>query len=156
MSAHPRPADFTPHERTSPFFNLIGPLLSRRTDQGLELALVIDDRHVNARGLAHGGVLAALADVSLGYATSSSRDPPAALITASLSIDFAGSVQHGETVIATIDVQRVGARLAFANCYLRTNDRRVAYPPPFRGACRLRDGAMASSTAGQLATCVEE
>ena len=126
MSEPPWPDGFAPHDRTSPFFDLVGPLLSRRTDEGIQLALVIDDRHLNARGLAHGGVLAALADVALGYATSGSQDPPARLVTASLTIDFAGSVERGETVIATVDVQRVGGRLAFANCYLRCDERRVA------------------------------
>lgn len=126
MSEPTWPAGFAPHERTSPFFDLVGPLLSRRSDEGLQLALVIDDRHVNARGLAHGGVLAALADVALGYATSSSQDPPARLVTASLTVDFAGSVETGETVIATTDVQHVGRRLAFANCYLSCEERRVA------------------------------
>lgn len=119
------PPGFSVHSRQSPFLDLIGPLWSRRTDDGLEFALAIDDRHVNARGLVHGGVLAALADVALGYAASSSQDPPAKLITASLTIDFAGSVELGETVVASTDVQRVGRRLAFANCYLRSGDRRV-------------------------------
>lgn len=119
------PAGFEPHDRTSPFLDLIGPLYSRRTDTSLAFALIIDDRHVNARGSAHGGVLAGLADVALGYATSGSQDPPARLTTASLTIDFAGAISAGETVIATVDVQRVGRRLAFANCYLHTNGRRV-------------------------------
>lgn len=119
------PPGFAPHDRTSPFFDLIGPLWSRQTDSGLELALAIDERHVNARGLAHGGVLAALADVALGYATSGSQYPPVRLTTASLTIDFAGSVKNGETIIATVDVQHVGRRLAFANCYLRCGERRV-------------------------------
>ena len=120
-------AGFAPHERTSPFLDLIGPVLSRRTADGLELALRIDERHVNARGFAHGGVLAALADVALGYAASSSQDPPARLITASLTIDFAGAVQAGEVVIARVDVHRVGRRIAFANCYLSSDDRRVVH-----------------------------
>jgi acyl-coenzyme A thioesterase 13 len=123
--ASPPPSGFEPHARPSPFLDLIGPLWSRRTDAGLEFALVIDERHVNARGSAHGGVLAALADVSLGYATAVSQDPPVRLTTAALTIDFAGAVETGQTVIATVDVQRVGRRLAFANCYLHTNGRRV-------------------------------
>jgi acyl-coenzyme A thioesterase 13 len=119
------PPGFAEHGRSSPFFDLIGPLWSRQTDAGLELALAIDDRHVNARGFAHGGVLAALADVALGYAAATSQDPPVRLVTASLVIDFAGAVQAGETVIATVDVQHVGGRLAFANCYLHCGERRV-------------------------------
>lgn len=119
------PPGFAAHTRTSPYVDLIGPLWSRRTPDGLEFALTIDDRHVNARGLAHGGVLATLADVALGYATSGSQDPPARLITASLSLDFAGAVSRGETVVAVTDVQHLGRRMAFANCYLHVDERRV-------------------------------
>lgn len=119
-------AGFAPHHRSSPFLDLIGPLLSRRAESGVEFALRIDDRHVNARGFAHGAILAGLADVALGYSAATTKSPPVTLVTASLTIDFAGAVQQGEAVIATVDVQRVGARLAFANCYLRCGDRRVA------------------------------
>lgn len=127
MTAADPLAGFSPHERTSPFLDLIGPVLSRTTDDGIEFALEIDQRHVNARGFAHGGVLAALADVALGYAASGSQDPPAHLITASLTINFAGAVGSGETVVARVDVQRVGRRMAFANCYLTNGDRRVVH-----------------------------
>ena len=120
-------AGFAPYERTSPYLDLIGPVLSRRTDDGLEFALAIDERHVNARGLAHGAVLTALADVAMGYATAFSRDPPARLITASLNISFAGAVHSGETVIARVDIQRVGRRMAFASCSLTSGDREVVH-----------------------------
>jgi acyl-coenzyme A thioesterase 13 len=119
-------SEFAPFERTSPFFDLVGPLLCRRDRDGIQFALMIDDRHLNARGSAHGGVLAALADVALGYTTALTTEPPARLITASLTIDFAGAVSPGELVVATVDVQRIGSRMAFANCYLACGARRVA------------------------------
>jgi acyl-coenzyme A thioesterase 13 len=119
-------AEFAPFERSSPFFDLVGPLLWRRGEDGIQFALSIDTRHLNTRGAAHGGVLAALADVALGYTAALQRDPPARLITASLTIDFAGPVSAGELVVATVDVQRVGSRMAFANCYLSCDERRVA------------------------------
>jgi acyl-coenzyme A thioesterase 13 len=118
--------EFAPFERTSPFFDLIGPLLFRRTEDDIQFALSLDERHVNARGFAHGGVLAALADVALGYTAALERDPPARLITASLTIDFAGAVSKGDLLVAMVDVQRVGNRMAFANCYLACDGRRVA------------------------------
>jgi acyl-coenzyme A thioesterase 13 len=117
---------FTPYERSSPFFDLIGPLLSRRGPAGPEFALEIDERHVNDRGFAHAGVLSAVADVALGYATAFSQDPPVPLLTTSLTVDFAGRVAPGDTLVANVDVQRVGRRIAFANCYLSVNDRRIA------------------------------
>ena len=125
-SSGPDAGEFAPFARTSPFLDLIGPVLSRRVDSDTEFALAIDDRHVNARGLAHGGVLASLADVALGYATALQEDPPVRLITASMSIDFAGPVEKGELVVARVDVQRIGRRMAFANCYLSCDERRIA------------------------------
>ncbi len=116
---------FEVHDRTSPFLDLIGPLWSRHDDHGLEFALLIDDRHVNARGHAHGGVLAGFADVALGYASASSLEPPAHLVTASLTVDFVGTASHGDVVVSTTDVQKVGGRLAFANCYLYVADKRI-------------------------------
>ncbi|MFD3508700.1 PaaI family thioesterase [Nocardia sp. NPDC058666] len=113
------------HDRTSPFLELIGPLWSREGEHGLEFALTIDDRHVNGRGLAHGGVLAGLADVALGYASASSVQPPAQLITANLTVDFVGVATRGDVVVSTTDVQKVGGRLAFANCYLSVADKRI-------------------------------
>ena len=124
-SATPPLPGFTVHGRTSPFLDVIGPLWSRRTDAGLEFALAIDDRHLNGRGFAHGGVLAGLADVALGYASSDSRDPPARLITASLTIDFVGTAASGETVVTRTDVQHLGRRLGFANCYLYSGEKRI-------------------------------
>lgn len=119
-------SEFTPFERTSPFFDLIGPLLLRRGQAGPEFALEIDERHANARGVAHGGVLSALADVSLGYAAALSTDPPTPLHTVSLTIDFIAAVAIGETVTATPQVLRVGSRLAHATGVLFVSDAPVA------------------------------
>jgi acyl-coenzyme A thioesterase 13 len=118
--------EFVPFARSSPFMDLVGPLLTRESGDGPEFALAIDERHLNARDSVHGGVLSALADVALGYAAATSTDPPAHLITASLCIDFVGSATVGDTLVATVDVQRVGSRLAFANCHVRVQERHVA------------------------------
>jgi acyl-coenzyme A thioesterase 13 len=83
-------------------------------------------RHLKTRGFAHGGVFAALADVALGHTAALQSDPPARLIPVNLTIDFAGAVSESELVVATVDVQQVGRRMAFANCYLACDQRRVA------------------------------
>ena len=54
-------------------------------------------------------------------------DPPLNIATASLKVDYSGGVDEGETVIATTDVQRIGRRVSFANCYLHVGDRRVVH-----------------------------
>lgn len=119
------PQGFTVHGRTSGFLDLIGPLYSRGEAEALQLALRIDERHLNSRGTVHGGVLCGLADVALGYATAGTETPPAPLSTASLTVDFAGAARCGDVVVSSVDVQRVGRRLAYANCYLSVGDRRI-------------------------------
>jgi uncharacterized protein (TIGR00369 family) len=111
--------------RTSPLVNLLGPFYARGEGDDLVLGLRVEEKHTNSRGFAHGGVLLTLADIALGYAAEGSVDPPARLITASVSADFAGSAELGDWVEARVDVQRVGGRMAFANAYLHVGDRRV-------------------------------
>jgi acyl-coenzyme A thioesterase 13 len=119
------PEGFEPLGRTSPLVELLGPFYSRGTGADLVLGLRVMEKHTNARGFAHGGVLLTLADVALGYAAEGSVDPPARLITASISADFAGSAKLGDWVAARVDVQRVGGRMAFANAYLCVGGRRL-------------------------------
>ena len=82
--------------RTSPLLELLGPFYSRGAGADLVLGLRVAEKHTNARGFAHGRVLLPLADVALGYAAEGSVDPPARLITASISADFAGSARPGD------------------------------------------------------------
>ena len=119
--------------RTSPFLDLVGPFYQREEGDGLVVALRIEARHANARGTAHGGLLVTMADVALGYNAAylglekqPGAAPAAALTTANLSVDFAGSSKVGDWVEARVDVQRVGGRLAFANAYLYVGERRIA------------------------------
>ncbi len=63
----------------------------------------IEERHANARGIAHGGVLVTMADIACGYNASyvgvakrPGARPTAALTTASLAFDFAGSAIVGD------------------------------------------------------------
>jgi acyl-coenzyme A thioesterase PaaI-like protein len=73
----------------------------------------------------HGGVMATLADIALGYGISYASDPPLSLVTASLTLDFAGSARQGDWLEARVDLQKTGTRLAFANCYIWVAGQRV-------------------------------
>jgi len=119
------PPGFVEADIQAPFFKLLGPLWTRRVDGVFEMAITIDERHLNGRGQCHGGLLAAFADIALVRSVARTVDPPMRVATASLTIDYAGSVEKGETVIATTDVLRMGRRMAFANCYLHVGERRV-------------------------------
>jgi acyl-coenzyme A thioesterase 13 len=119
------PEGFEPLFRTSPVLDLVGPIYHRGTGSELILGLRAEPKHCNARGTVHGGILATLADVALGYTMAFSSDPPTALTTASLTLDFAGSAKRGDWLEARVDVQRQGSRLSFANCYIWVGNQRI-------------------------------
>ena len=111
--------------RTSPALELIGPLYSRGEGARLEIGCRVEPKHCNARGTVHGGILATLADVALGYAMAFSTKPPTAAVTANLSLDFAGSAAVGDWLQTEVDIQKMGSRLAFANCYISAGGERI-------------------------------
>jgi acyl-coenzyme A thioesterase 13 len=120
------PAGFAPIFRTSPFLETIGPLYSVGSGATLVVGLRVQEKHTNARGTLHGGVLASIADIALGYGLATSTDPPTSMVTASLSVDFAGSAQIGDWVETTLDIQKIGSRMAFANVYFTLRGERIA------------------------------
>lgn len=91
----------------------------------MTVGLRAQEKHCNARGGVHGGILATLADVTLGYAMAFATHPPSNLITANLSLDFAGGAALGDWLEASVDIQKQGSRLAFANCYITVNEQRI-------------------------------
>ena len=119
------PQGFEPLLRTSPFLDSVGSFYLRGSGAELRLGVFVEERACNARGRAHGGFLAALADVTLGHALASSEAPSAHLVTTSLSIDFAGSVALGDWLESRVELQRLGRQLGFANAYLQVHGKNV-------------------------------
>jgi acyl-coenzyme A thioesterase 13 len=116
---------FKPLFRTSPVLDLIGPLYFRGEGGQLAIGLRAEAKHCNSRGTVHGGILATLADVALGYTMAFSFDPPRNLVTANLSIDYAGTAKAGDWLEAHVDIQKQGSRLSFANCYILAGEQRI-------------------------------
>jgi len=120
------PEGYEPIFRTSPYLDLLGPLFNKQTSTCLVIGFRAEEKHCNARGLVHGGVLSSLADVALGYNAAFATEPPSPIVTASLTIDYAGSAKQGDWVSIETDVQKVGRSMAFANCYFLVDDKRIA------------------------------
>jgi uncharacterized protein (TIGR00369 family) len=112
------PEGFEAIPRLSPFNALVGPLYERRDGDSVSIGMRIEDKHTNSRGVCHGGLLATLADLSLGYAMLAKSGDRGGFLTVQLSVDYAGAARSGDWVESKVEIQRVGARLAFANCYL--------------------------------------
>ena len=96
---------------SSRFLSMLGPLYAKDEGNGVVIGLRIDERHLNTRGVAHGGMLVTLADSALGIVIAMSRTPP--------------HPRAGDWVEARVDVQKMGKRLAFANCHLWIGERRI-------------------------------
>jgi uncharacterized protein (TIGR00369 family) len=125
----PIPAGFRKIERLSPFNAQVGPLYERRDGEAVSIGLVIEEKHTNSRGICHGGALATLADLALGYAmlakSGKEGERQGSFLTAHLSVDYAGSAKVGDWIESKVEIQRVGSRLAFANCYLMVENRPI-------------------------------
>jgi uncharacterized protein (TIGR00369 family) len=119
------PAGFRLIARLSPFNALVGPLYERRSGDEVSIGLRIEEKHTNSRGSCHGGVFATLADLSLGYAMLAKSGGKGGFVTAHLAVDYAGGAKIGDWIESAVDIQRQGTRLAFANCYLIANGKRI-------------------------------
>jgi acyl-coenzyme A thioesterase 13 len=117
---------FEPIFRSSPFLDLLGPIYNKKTNSGLVIGLQVEKKHCNGRNLVHGGVFSSLADIALGYNAAFQGPTPIPLVTASLTIDYAGSAKLGDWIEIHTDVQKVGKTMAFANCYFSIESKRIA------------------------------
>lgn len=120
------PEGFETIFRSSPFIELLGPLYSKAHDQGWLIGLYATEKHCNARGKVHGGVLSSLADISLGYNAALQGPKPIPMVTANLTIDYVGGAKLGDWIETHSDVQKVGKQMAFANCYFFVDGKRIA------------------------------
>ena len=110
----------------STFREHAGPIYIRRAAGGNSFGLRVQAKHGNRDGGLHGGVLATLADMAMGYSCSITRQPPLRMVTVSLSIDYAGSADEGDWIEARVDVQKMGRRVSFANCFIWRGEQRIA------------------------------
>ena len=133
------PEGFAPLETESPFIANVGPLYIRATEEHAHLGLLIEEHHCNSRGRLHGAMVAALADIALGqnvarafaingvfHDSQGAPIPGVGMVTVNMSIDFAGTAAAGDWIEVSVDIQRAGKRMAFANAYLERRGERIA------------------------------
>src|SRR5258706_3903255 len=92
----------------NPFNEVVGPFYVRRDGKQVSLGVRIEERHTNSRGICHGGFLATLADLALGYACAAIGGH-SSFVTVSLSLDYAGSAMPGDWVQSEVEVQKTGS-----------------------------------------------
>lgn len=121
------PPGFVPfHTGSNTFISLCGPFYSKDAEGGAPImGMRVLPKHLNLRGIPHGGLMVTLADSALGFAINHRRGGPLSVVTVSLTTDFVEIARLGDWVEAHVDIQRIGARMAFANCFLSVGKRRI-------------------------------
>jgi uncharacterized protein (TIGR00369 family) len=122
MSTDNIPAGFEPHFRKSPFTDPWEPLYSKKTEKAVILGLRLARPHTNARGLIHGGLIAALADNAMGYSCAQATGWTTSFVTVSLAVDYVGSAGLGQWLAVDSDVIKTGSTLCFAQCLIKADD----------------------------------
>jgi uncharacterized protein (TIGR00369 family) len=126
MNAPDIPEGFEPHFRKSPLTDPWEPLYSRRTDKAVIIGLRLAKPHTNARGLIHGGLIAALADNAMGLSCIQQMSGTSSLVTIGLSVDFVGSATIGQWLTVESDVIRTGSTICFAQSLVKADDITIA------------------------------
>jgi acyl-coenzyme A thioesterase 13 len=119
-------SDWEPFVKPSPFLDSIGPFWQRERDGVIEIGLTIEQRHCNARGRAHGGLVATLCDMALGHNVASRPEATSRYLTTSLNVDYLGAASAGQHVTVFVDRVRAGNTLGFAQAAVMADDRWIA------------------------------
>jgi uncharacterized protein (TIGR00369 family) len=120
------PQGFERQTRRSPLTDPWEPIYSKQTPEAIVLGLRLATPHTNARGLVHGGLIAALTDKAMGHSCGHKMRGAHSLVTVSLSIDFISSARIGQWLTVETDVIKTGSTICFAQCFVKADGIAVA------------------------------
>ena len=130
-SAPAPPEGFKPHGHSSPLTDPWEPIYRGWSPLGYaSLGLYLRTEHTNRRGMAHGGLIASVADNAMGMAshieTLKKGFPPPSLVTSSLQVDYFGRAQLGQWLLFEPSFIRIGRVLTVANLMVTADGKSVA------------------------------
>jgi uncharacterized protein (TIGR00369 family) len=112
--------------RTLPgFFDLVGPLWTKKEGDSWAYGIVAEDKHVNPAGIVHGGMLATLLDHALSAIAweANERKP---CITIALDVHFLAPARPGQFVAARGRIVRQASSLVFMQGSLTVDGDEIA------------------------------
>ena len=113
-----------------------GPWYEKREGDKLLRAFRVLPKHVNALGIAHGGMLMAFADSVLARAAHS--ETRRTIVTMRMICDFVGPARLGDWVEGSAEVTRATRHLAFVRGRIWTGNRTVLTVSGIFNAVRAR------------------
>ena len=102
-----------------------GVMFKNVSETEYEFKSTVNQNHLNAAGITHGGYLAALIDAGAGTAAHRSADN-APCVTISLDIKFIGSSKSGDEIIGKVIILKKTKTLVFLSCELKCNNSIIA------------------------------
>ena len=99
-----------------------GVLFRNVTDTQYEFKSKINENHLNAAGITHGGYLSALVDAGAGTAAHRCAEN-APCVTISLELKFIGSSKIGDEITGNVKILKKTKTLVFLFCELKCNDK---------------------------------
>ena len=102
-----------------------GGILFRNISQTeYEFKSIINENHLNAAGITHGGYLSALIDAGAGTAAHRSAEN-APCVTISLDLKFIGSSKIGDEIIGNVKILKKTKTLVFLFCELKCKNKTI-------------------------------
>ena len=86
-----------------------------------EFKSIINENHLNASGITHGGYLSALIDAGAGTAAHRSTENETC-VTISLDLKFIGTSKIGDEIIGYVKILKKTKTLVFLYCELKSNN----------------------------------
>ena len=99
-----------------------GVMFKNISDTEFEFKATINENHLNAAGITHGGYLSALIDAGAGTAAHRSAEN-APCVTISLDIKFIGTSKLGDEIIGKVKILKKTKTLVFLFCELQCNNK---------------------------------
>jgi len=116
------PEGFTGTRLIDPFELHVGPVFETGTVGSKRFAFRVDERHVNARGVVHGGMMMTFADAALGQAVWDFTDRVPS-VTMNMQMQFIDGARLGDLVEVQPELVRKTRALVFMRGDFTANGR---------------------------------
>lgn len=110
------PSGFRRTNMPSPFVVENGPLYHKVEDGYLLMGFRVEERHTNAAGGLHGGMLMTLIDMQLNSALNYQLDTAQFIPTVAVTVDFIAPAVIGDWVQGRTEVLKRGRSTVFTDC----------------------------------------
>ena len=101
-----------------------GVMFKNISESEYEFKSVVNENHLNAAGITHGGYLAALIDAGAGTAAHRSAQN-APCVTISLDLKYIGASKIGDEIIGHVKILKKTKTLVSLFCELKCNDKTI-------------------------------